>query len=125
MERVGAADLGAKQMLTATYLGSNGRRLLRGDEIIPPAVLGSGGYLLLIAIRNAGYSHYNAFQLQFQRRMTHGLQALVPYNLAKSNDLGSDDADGLRAQSVSAIVLPPLSPSDYGVRQSFAAAHLV
>ncbi|MGC1648997.1 MAG: hypothetical protein WA741_24510, partial [Candidatus Sulfotelmatobacter sp.] len=74
------------------------------------------------AIRNAGYSHYNAFQLQFQRRMSHGLQALVSYNLAKSSDLGSSDASGLRAQSLSAIVLPPLTPSDYDVRQSFGAA---
>ena len=74
------------------------------------------------AIRNAGYSHYNAFQLQFQRRMSHGLQALLSYNLAKSSDLGSSDASGLRAQSLSAIVLPPLTPSDYDVRQSLGAA---
>jgi hypothetical protein len=79
-------------------------------------------FLTVTAIRNDGYSHYNAFQLQFQRRMSHGLQALVSYNLAKSSDLGSTDASGLRAQSISAIVLPPLTPSDYDVRQSLGAA---
>lgn len=115
-------ELGAKQTLTATYLGSDGRRLLRGDYVIPPALMTSVDYVTVTAIRNAGYSHYNAFQLQFQRRMSHGLQALVSYNLAKSSDLGSSDASGLRAQSLGAIVLPPLTPSDYDVRQSFGAA---
>jgi hypothetical protein len=81
-----------------------------------------GDYVTVTAIRNAGYSHYNAFQLQFQRRMSHGLQALVSYNLAKSSDLGSTDVSGLCAQHLSDIVLPPLTPSDYDVRQSFGAA---
>ena len=73
------------------------------------------------AIRNAGYSHYNALQLQFQRRMSRGLQALVSYNLSKSSDLGSYDASGLRAR-VEPVVLPPLAPSDFDIRQSFSGA---
>ena len=115
-------ELGTKQTLTATYLGSDGRRLLRGDYVIPPALVTPVDDVTVTAIRNAGYSHYNAFQLQFQRRMSHGLQALLSYNLAESSDLGSSDASGLRAQSLSAIVLPPLTPSDYDVRQSFGTA---
>ncbi len=114
-------ELGAKQTLTATYLGSDGRCLLRQDEIYPPLIL-SLHLQPVDATRNAGYSHYEAFQLQFQRRMSHGLQALVSYNLAKSSDLGSADSIGLLANSVSAIVLPPLTPSDYDIRQSFAGA---
>jgi outer membrane receptor protein involved in Fe transport len=114
-------ELGAKQTLTATYVGSDGRRLLRQDGISPPEVV-SLGLLAVSATRNAGYSHYEAFQLQFQRRMSHGLQALLSYNLAKSSDLGSDDTGGLSANSVSAIVLPPLTPSDYDIRQSIAGA---
>jgi Carboxypeptidase regulatory-like domain/TonB dependent receptor len=115
-------ELGAKQTLTATYLGSYGNRLLREDIVAPPLLvsLGSGGSVN--AIRNAGYSHYNALQVQFQRRMSHGLQALVSYNLSKSSDLGSSDANGLVAPSVSDIVLPPLTPSDYDIRQSIAGA---
>jgi hypothetical protein len=114
--------LGAKQTLTATYLGSSGERLLRQDTVTPPLLvnLGSGGSVDVI--RNAGYSHYNALQLQFQRRMSHGLQALVSYNLSKSSDLGSSDVSGLIAPSVSAIVLPPLTLSDYDIRQSIAGA---
>ncbi len=114
-------ELGAKQTLTATYLGSDGRRLLRQDAIYPPLIL-SLQIEPVDATRNAGHSHYDAFQLQFQRRMSHGLQALVSYNLAKSSDLGSADANGLRANSVPDIVLPPLTPSDYDIRQSIAGA---
>ena len=61
---------GGKQTLTATCLGSDGRRLLRADHVIPPALVTPGDYVTVTAIRNAGYSHYNAFQLQFQRRMS-------------------------------------------------------
>ena len=115
-------ELGAKQTLTATYLGSRGERLLREDTVNPPLIVSLGNGGSVFAIRNAGYSHYNALQLQFQRRMSHRLQALVSYNLAKSNDLGSSDVNGLVAPSVSDIVLPPLTPSDYDLRQSIAGA---
>jgi hypothetical protein len=60
--------------------------------------------------------------VQFQRRMSHGLQALVSYNLAKSSDVSSSDATGVVAASVSQIVLPPLAPSDFDIRNSIAVA---
>jgi hypothetical protein len=115
-------QFGAKQSLTASYVGSDGRRLLRQDDILNPLFvsIGTGGSIL--ATRNDGYSHFDALQLQFQRRMSHGLQALVSYTLAKSSDVGSSDAGGLAAASVSGIVLPPLSPSDFDTRNSLAAA---
>jgi Carboxypeptidase regulatory-like domain/TonB dependent receptor len=116
-------QFGAKQTLTASYVGSDGRRLLREDDILTPAFvnIGSGGSILVT--RNAGSSHYDALQVQFQRRMSHGLQALASYTLAKSSDQGSSDAiSGLAAPSVSDIVLPPLSPSDFDIRNSFAGA---
>jgi Carboxypeptidase regulatory-like domain/TonB dependent receptor len=115
-------EIGASQTLTATYVGSDGRELLRQDVIRPPLLesLGSGGAVLVT--RNDGYSHYNALQIQFQRRMAHGLQALVSYNFAKSSDDGSSDANGLDAGSVSGIVLPPLTPSDFDIRHSLAGA---
>jgi hypothetical protein len=111
-------QLGPKQTLTVTYVGSDGRRLLRQDAITPPAF--SEGPIQVT--RNAGYSHYDALQVQFQRRISHGLQVLASYTLAKSSDVGSSDAAGLDATSVSGIVLPPLSPSDYDIRNSFAGA---
>ncbi|MGC2197363.1 MAG: TonB-dependent receptor [Terriglobales bacterium] len=114
--------LGTNQALTATYVGSDGRRLVRQDIIYPPLLVGLGIGGTVQANRNAGYSHYNALQVQFQRRMSRGLQALVSYNFAESNDLGSTDADGVRAASVSDAVLPSLTPSDFDIRHSFAGA---
>jgi len=113
-------DLGAKQTLTATYVGSDGRQLLRQD--ILHVTTRAGNRPTVLAIRNAGYSHYNAMQIQFQRRMSHGLQALVSYSLAKSSDVGSTDANGLVAANLSDIVLPPLTPSDLDIRHSLAGA---
>jgi hypothetical protein len=105
-----------------TYVGSDNRRLLREDNIFPPSLVALGNGQSVFVVRNAGYSHYNALQVQFQRRMSHGLQALVSYNFAKSSDTGSSDTTGLAAASVSQIVLPPLSPSDFDIRHSVAGA---
>jgi hypothetical protein len=115
-------ELGTNQTLSATYVGADDMRLLREDFIRPPLLVGFGNGGTVYAIRNAGYSHFNAFQIQFQRRMSHGLQALISYNLAKSSDLGSADSNGLDAGSVSQIVLPPLTPSDFDIRNSIAGA---
>jgi len=113
-------ELGKGQTLKATYLGSDAQRLTRTDRIVPPLFVGSGSFVF--AIHNAGYSHFNAFQLQFQRRKMHGLQALLSYSLAKATDDGSSAAGVSYAASIAQLVLPPLSPSDFDIRQSFSGA---
>jgi hypothetical protein len=110
--------LGAKQTLTATYLGADGKRLLREDKIFPPILMGHQ----VPVIWNGDYSHYESLQLQFQRRMSRGLQALASYTFAKTSDLGSNDGTGMDAPSLSQVVLPALSPSDFDIRHSFAGA---
>jgi len=114
--------LGSRQTLTMTYVGADGRRLLREDQIIPQAFLdlGSGGDIM--ATHNLGYSHYNALQVQFQRQLSSGLQALVSYNLSKASDLGSSDASGVAAASISQVVLPSLTPADFDIRNTFSGA---
>ena len=112
-------ELGANQRLTATYVGADARRLLREDTIAPQGLFNGPSNQ---AIWNGGYGHYEALQLQFQRRMSHGLQAMVSYTLAKSSDVSSSDATGSVAPSVSQIVLPAMSPSDFDIRQSIAGA---
>jgi Carboxypeptidase regulatory-like domain/TonB dependent receptor-like, beta-barrel len=114
--------LGVNQTLTATYVGFDGQHLLRQDIVAPPALVSLGTGATVHVTRNAGYSHYNALQVQFQRRMSHGLQALASYNFSKSNDLGSSDESGLKAGSLSDIVLPPLRPSDFDIRHSIGVA---
>jgi hypothetical protein len=116
-------QLGVRQTLTASYVGSDRRQFLRQDTIVPPLFLSFGSGAWVNAIWNAGNSHYDALQVQFQRQMLHGLQALVSYTYAKSSDQGSNDTgSSLVATSVSGIVLPPLSPSEFDLRNSLAAA---
>jgi hypothetical protein len=111
-------ELGTNQRLTATYVGADARRLLRQDHIAPQGINGSSNEV----IWNGGYGHYEALQVQFQRRMSHGLQALVSYTFSKSSDVSSSDATGFLAPSVSQIVLPPLAPSDFDIGHSIAGA---
>ena len=110
--------LGANQSISATYVGAHGENLLRGDSVISPV-----GYTILTT-RNADWSNYNALQLQFQRRMARGLQALASYTFAKSTDTNSDDTEGDDSETtLSAInVAADLAPSDFDVRHSFSAA---
>jgi hypothetical protein len=112
-------ELGTNQRLTATYVGADARRLLREDKIAPQ---GFGNGPQYPAVWNGGNAHYEAVQVQFQRRMSHGLQALVSYNFAKACDVASNDGTGIVAPSFTQIVLPPLSPSDFDLRHSIAGA---
>ncbi len=57
--------------------------------MLAPQLASLGSSAIVEAVRNGGYSHYNALQVQFQRRMLHGLQALVSYTYAKSSEQGS------------------------------------
>ncbi len=120
--------MGTNQSISVTYVGADGRRLLRPDLIVPPGS-GLAGRATVSATRNAGSSRFNALQVQFQRRMRSGLQALISYSLAKSSDTESDDVGGVglelnptTASSVSQVQLPPQAPSDFDIRHSFSAA---
>jgi hypothetical protein len=114
--------LGANQALAVTYVGSDGRRLLR-QAILRPPEFGTSARTVMATL-NSGSSHYNALQAQFQRRMSNGLQALFFYNLAKSSDDGSSDISSVQmtASNVSQVVPPPLTPSDFDIRHSLSGA---
>ena len=110
--------LGANQSVSATYVGAHGENLLREDTIISTV-----GYLTF-ATHNGDWSNYNALQLQFQRRMARGLQALIAYTFGKSTDTASEDtAGGTWTTSLSNVnVALDLGPSRFDVRNSFSAA---
>ena len=115
-------ELGKNQTITATYVGAYGARLMRTDGIVPPNSVLAGTGEQINAIHNLGDSHYNSLQLQFMRRMTHGLQALFGYTYSQSRDLGSTDMSGINTSSISSVVLPPLSPSDFNIPNNVSAA---
>jgi len=115
-------ELGKNQSLSVTYLGANGQNLLRSDSIVPPGSVLDGGGGSVSVTRNGDVSHYQAMQVQYKRRMVHGLQALISYSLAKSTDTNSSDINGMPAASISQVIMPPMAPSDFDVRNSFSAA---
>lgn len=113
-------SLGAKQTLTASYVGATGRGLLRTELLQNPAPY----FEQVFVTTNKATSDYHALQLQFQRRLSRGFQAYASYTWAHSIDIASNDSQAN---------LPTLAghepydatldrgPSDFDVRHSFSA----
>jgi hypothetical protein len=111
-------SLGTKQSFTATYIGNVGQDLIRGRGVnlsvfqnpITPGL--SGGCCTYYDV-NGSASKYNALQLQFQRKLSQGLQLLAGYTWAH----GLDDATGNVTNYSWAW-----ASSDYDVRQNLQIA---
>ena len=116
-------SLGANQSVSASYLGAAGRRLLRQERTFPLRSTPPNTNFTdtVDVIRNAATSDYHAMQLQFQRRLSGGLQALASYTWSKSLDIASDDAS---SNTPSGRLDPQTDrgPSDFDVRHAFNAA---
>jgi hypothetical protein len=112
--------LGTSQALSVTYLGSYGTRLLREDAFQN----NPSGDPVVFVTRNADWSNYNALQVQFQRRLSRGLQVLASYTLAHSLDTNSIDVcQCTYTNDIQSInVGRDYGPSDFDVRNTFAAA---
>jgi hypothetical protein len=108
-------SLGADETVSATYVGAAGRRLLRQEVLSTPT------FSDLHVTRNTATSDYHALQLQFERRLSRGLQALVSYTWSHSIDTLSSETQ----QSVPGTTIDPnvdRGSSDFDVRHSLAAA---
>jgi hypothetical protein len=104
-------------VLSAGYVGSNGRRLLR-EEV---GGAGSSPTSVIALTTNNGSSDYEGLQLQYRRRMLDGLQALVSYTWSHSMDDDSSDAFLVWAGPGTSRVRDHAS-SDFDLRQSLSAA---
>jgi hypothetical protein len=128
-------SLGSKQSVSLTYVGSRGRRLLF-TEAIRNSVAQTNPALPIPAKQflnpifgtsnvsitdNRGRSSYNALQLQFERRLSQGLQVISSYTYAKSEDNISSEI----ASSAAVFRVDPnveFGPSDFDIRHTFTAA---
>jgi hypothetical protein len=113
-------SLGSNQTITMSYVGAAGRNLLR-REVLRGVSLSNPSFTRVVVTRNAATSDYEALQLQFQRRLSRGVQALVSYTWSHSIDIASADS----AFNVSTTKIDPKidrGPSDFDVRHSFSAA---
>ena len=103
-------SLGANQALTASYVAAVGRRLLRQNIQLNSVSPISRQYRTTV---NGATSDYHALQMQFRRRLSRGVQALVSYSWAKSIDeASSDDFQFGQGRAV----------SDFDIRHSFSTA---
>lgn len=111
--------LGKEQNISASYLGSAGRRLVQSAFIFAPNP--NVGNALLVG--NGATSGYNALQIQFQRRLSRGLQVLSSYTWAHSIDDASAGSFGNGSNTAAPTVSPNANrgPSSFDIRNAFTA----
>jgi hypothetical protein len=113
-------SLGRNQVLTISYVGAAGRRLLNEGRSIISLV----GFPdpEIITTNNDSKSDYRALQVQFQRRLSRGIQGLLSYTLGRSYDTFSDDSNTTNAPSQFLDKDQEYAPSDFDVRHSVSGA---
>jgi hypothetical protein len=109
-------SLGKDQTLSLTYVGALGRDLLRVTNLFNV----NPNFQFVELTTNSAASDYDALQIKFQRRLSHGLQALASYSWAHSIDTGSTDAV-ITKGTPSTIANPNIDrgDSDFDIRHSF------
>jgi hypothetical protein len=112
-------ELGGQQSISASYVGSSGRRLLQTADIISPNPNLTEAYLT----GNTANSAYDALQLQYQRRLSHGLQVLASYVWSHSIDSASAGSLGNNSSNafLPATLASNRASSDFDIRNAFSA----
>ena len=109
--------LGKQQTMSVSYVGAAGRRLIQTAYIYSP----NPNLYYADLVTNAGTSDYNALQLQFQRRLSRGLQALASYSWSHSIDTASAGSSGSGSNALSALNSNVnRGPSDFDIRNAFS-----
>lgn len=110
-------SIGPHQTVTASYVGAVARRLVRQEFLSAP----NPTFTSVRISRNSASSDYHGLQLQFQRRLTRGLQALASYTWSHSLDNLSVDSS-LEAPSFNVDLSKERGSSDFDIRHSASAA---
>jgi hypothetical protein len=116
--------IGSMQTISASYVGASGRRLLQTTSVFSPQPtmpdpnFSVGGFL-----DNTASSNYNALQIQFQRRLSHGLQILSSYTWSHSIDNASAGSYGVGSNlGVPGVPNENRGSSDFDIRHAFTGA---
>lgn len=107
--------LGQNQSLTLSYVASTGRQLYLPKQFLP-YFLGNTNFsqnAYLTLTNNGASSSYNSLQVQFNRRLAHGLQALASYTWSHSIDDATNNAS---------VFEQLRSASDNDIRNNFELA---
>lgn len=106
-------SLGKHQTISASYVATAGRRLLIQQKLSLTGV--NPKFPSLRVFENGASSDYHAMQIQVQRRLSRGLQALGSYTWSHAIDTASTDV----FSSNSVLIR---GNSDFDVRHNVAAA---
>ena len=112
-------SLGNSQSISLTYVGADGRELLRGTNLLNP----NPNFQFVSVTSNTASSYYGALQLKFVRRLSQGLQALGSYTFSHSIDIASTDALATYLNTPVSGAYPNIDrgDSDFDIRHSFTA----
>jgi Carboxypeptidase regulatory-like domain/TonB dependent receptor len=109
--------LGKQQEISVSYIGAAGSRLLQTADISPAV-----NFATARLVANTASSDYDGLQLQFERQLSHGFQALASYTWAHSIDDGSS---GSYANTANTLVPSGADanrgPSDFDIRHAVSA----
>jgi hypothetical protein len=105
-----------RNILSVSYVGSSGRRLLRREGVLAPG----SSLAEYEAATNHGASNYEGVQVQYHRRMGGQLQGTAGYTWAHSIDNGSADSGLYLADPLLARGSDHAS-SNFDVRHNFSA----
>lgn len=83
--------LGTDQTVTVGYVGSNSRRLI--EQQYTNLAGANPAFTLVESYQNGLSSSYNSLQLQYKRKLSHGLQALASYTWSHGLDSSSQDSN--------------------------------
>jgi len=110
-------SLGPKRLISASYVGAVGHRLLRLELLNNP----NPDFGQVFITTNGASSSYHALQIQFQRRLSRRLQSQIAYTWAHSIDNSSNDSF---ANPLSAIIDSRFdrASSDFDIRHSLVGA---
>lgn len=103
--------LGKNQALTFSYVGDAGRRLLQQRQLNLATI--NTNFTTVQLTTNRATSDYDALQVQFQRHLSNGLQALASYTLSHALDDDSSD---------NGTIVPVRGNSAFDIRHIFATA---
>jgi hypothetical protein len=111
-------SLGTSQSISFTYVGADGRKLIRETSIYNP---NPPDFPFVGVQSNTASSYYHALQVKFQRRFSRGLQALGSYTFSHSIDIASSDAFANYLNTPSTGAYPNIDKgnSDFDIRHSF------
>lgn len=111
--------LGKQQTVTTSYVGASGRRLLQTSNVSAPPTNPS---VHARFVDNTASSTYNSLQIQFQRRLLGGLQALTSYTWSHSIDDGSAASNQVTSNAgTPGSNQANRGPSDFDTRHTFSA----